>query len=103
MRKKKVPAEIRPEPSPVAENVSPAVSHVSSNTGPAATGTLVKRRKRRSVSNAGVLDQAIALRTALRNAASQIGELVRTIKRQRKQDRILRSTLASLKQLQGVA
>jgi hypothetical protein len=99
MRKKRVPAEIRPEPSPVAENVLPATS----NTGPAATGTLVRRRKRRSASNAGVLDQAIALRTALRNAAGQVGELVRTIKRQRKQDRILRSTLASLKQLQGVA
>jgi hypothetical protein len=61
-----------------------------------------KPRRRRINKTAGsVVDQALALRSTLRDVLSQTAELVRSIKRQRKHDRMLRSTLASLKQLQA--
>ncbi len=49
------------------------------------------------------LDQAIALRDSLRNAASAAHQLVRSLKQQKRESRIVASTLASLKQLQKVA
>ena len=50
-----------------------------------------------------VSDQAISLRSALRDLLGQVNNLVRAIKRQKKQEKFLRSTLASLKELQSVA
>jgi hypothetical protein len=47
------------------------------------------------------LEQAIALRDSLRRQAAQAGDLVRAIKRQRRDAQLLKSTLASLKQLQA--
>jgi hypothetical protein len=49
------------------------------------------------------LDQAIDLRDSLRNAASAAHQLVRSLKQQKRESRIVASTLASLKQLQKVA
>jgi hypothetical protein len=49
------------------------------------------------------LDQAIALRDSLRNAASAAQQLVRSLKQQKRESRIVATTLASLKQLQKVA
>jgi hypothetical protein len=49
------------------------------------------------------IDQVIALRTALRDALGKVKELVRAIKRQKKQEQALRSTLASLRRLPSAA
>ncbi len=50
-----------------------------------------------------VIEQALALRDLLRNTLSSVNRLVLAIKRQKKQEKFLRSTLASLKDLQSVA
>ena len=53
-------------------------------------------------STAGALEQATALRIALRDAVNKTSELIRTLKREQKQSKLVRSTLASLKQIQAV-
>jgi hypothetical protein len=54
-------------------------------------------------SQGGLVEQALALRQSLRSTLGQMNDLLRAIKRQRKQERLMRSTLSSLKQLQSVA
>ena len=49
------------------------------------------------------IEQALALRDALRGVAQQAGELARSLKQQKRQARIVATTLASLKELQKVA
>ena len=49
------------------------------------------------------IEQTAALRDALRATARQANELLRSLKRQKRQSRIVETTLASLKQLQRVA
>jgi len=49
------------------------------------------------------IEQAVALRDTLRNVAGQAGELARSLKQQKRQARIVATTLASLKALQMVA
>ncbi len=48
------------------------------------------------------LQQAVALRDALREAASKAGELIRTLRREKKQSKLLKSTLASLREIQSL-
>ena len=55
------------------------------------------------VTKSGPIEQAIALRDALRNTTSIAHQLVRALKQRQRQSRIVESTLASLKQLQKVA
>ena len=50
-----------------------------------------------------VTDQLLALRTTLREALERVNGVARAIKRQKKQEKFLRATLASLKELQSVA
>lgn len=52
---------------------------------------------------ASTIEQALALRDALRGVAQQAGELARSLKQQKRQARIVATTLASLKELQKVA
>ena len=47
-----------------------------------------------------VLREAEAVKTSLREAHSQVSRLIAALKRQRRQSRLMQSTLASLKQLQ---
>ena len=47
-----------------------------------------------------VLQQAEAAKTSLRDAFSQINRLIGSLKRHRRQSKLVQSTLASLKQLQ---
>ncbi len=51
---------------------------------------------------AGAIEQGIALRAALREAAAQATELVRILKAEKRQTRQLRSALSSLRQLQSL-
>lgn len=52
--------------------------------------------------NGSPIEQAEALRDILKDALDKSRELIRTLKRQKKQSRIVESTLASLRQLQSV-
>ena len=47
-----------------------------------------------------VLQQAEAAKTSLRDAFSQINRLIGSLKRHRRQSKLMQTTLASLKQLQ---
>ena len=55
-----------------------------------------------AASNATVLEQAHALRSVLRDALSKTNELVSSIKRHKRQSRLVENTLASLRQLQSI-
>ena len=48
------------------------------------------------------IEQAIAFRDALRTAVVQANELIRRLKQQKREARLVQTTLASLKQLQKV-
>jgi len=55
-----------------------------------------------AANTATVLEQAHALRGVLRDALSKTNELVSSIKRNKRQSRLVESTLASLRQLQSI-
>ena len=89
------------QPHPPSEvSVSPTTQQepVTAKTNGATT---VKRGRSRP--SASAIEQATALRDAMRTVAAQAGELVRSLKQQRRQAKIVETTLASLKQLQKVA
>ena len=68
------------------------------------TTTKPARVKRaRQPANVTLLEQAIGLRDSLAIAVRQANELARSIKQQRRHERIVANTLASLKALQKVA
>jgi hypothetical protein len=48
------------------------------------------------------IEQAIAFRDALRTAVVQANELIRSLKQQKREARLVQTTLASLRQLQKV-
>jgi len=90
---------------PVA-SASETVSANGTAASSAANGTVPKVHQPRSrkpgrPSTATALEQAIALRDSLRRQAGQAGDLVRAIKRQRREAQLVQSTLASLKQFQA--
>ena len=70
---------------------------------PVPVKTVHRINRPRPKTNAGPIEQAIALRDALRNAASAANLLVRSLKQHKRQNRIVQTTLESLKQLQKVA
>lgn len=49
---------------------------------------------------AAILEQAEAVKTSLHDAHSQINHLIASLKRHRRQSKLMQTTLASLKQLQ---
>lgn len=51
---------------------------------------------------ASPIEQAVALRAALRDTLSKTNDLIRALQRQKQQSRLVQATLASLRQLQGV-
>jgi hypothetical protein len=60
------------------------------------------KRKRSAQQHRGTIEQTIALRDALRATVVQANELIRTLKQQKRETRIVNSTLESLRQLQKV-
>jgi len=50
----------------------------------------------------GLIEQAESLKSTLRQAAADTSELIAQLKRHRKQSKAVRSTLASLRQLQAI-
>ena len=56
-----------------------------------------------SENRTAAIEQAHAVRAALRETLAQTNELVRILQRQQRQSRLVENTLQSLKQLQSVA
>lgn len=83
----------------VVATESPAPNQTVSVTSPVASP---QKTARQSVAHTP-LEHAVQLRTTLREALTATSELVRAIQHQKKQDRALRNTLTSLRQLQAVA
>jgi len=66
--------------------------------------TPAKRRRRVTVkttpmSQAALLQSAVEVRQTLRDSLVQVNDLIREVKAQRKQDRLLQSTMDSLRKL----
>lgn len=96
---------VLPKPNPVSPGKPPMTvttthPHVAASATPHDAQPVKRARTRPTVST---IEQALALRDALRGVAQQAGELARSLKLQKRQARIVATTLASLKELQKVA
>jgi hypothetical protein len=60
------------------------------------------KRKQTTQQTKGLIDQTIALREAQRSAVTQANELIRALKQQQRESRLVKNTLDSLRQLQQV-
>jgi hypothetical protein len=67
-----------------------------------ANGSAAQTNSQAIGNTASVLEQAHALRSVLRDALTKTNELVSSIKRHKRQSRLVESTLASLRQLQSI-
>jgi hypothetical protein len=88
---------------PIARRTTPPMTETNSNTN--GNGNGHKRAVPTAASEAETtspIEQAEALRDSLKDALDKTRDLIRTLKRQKKQSRIVESTLASLRQLQTV-
>lgn len=61
------------------------------------------RRDPQTISCVSPIEQAKALRASLRDTLAKTNELIRTLKRQERQSKVVQTTLASLKQLQSLS
>ena len=89
--------------SAAANGASSANGHAATN-GHAGAKSQTRRvggRKPGTKTPGTPIEQAIALKGALRETLLQTNELIRTLKRQKKQSRLVATTLQSLKQLQA--
>jgi hypothetical protein len=79
-----------------------ANSGTATNEATLTSGQVRRSRNRKSGRQAvaGPIEQAVAMRDSLRESVAKANELIRTLKRQRQQSRLVATTLASLKQLQ---
>ncbi len=75
----------------------------ASTSGTEAAKPVPRLKRIRPATNGGPIEQATALRDRLRDAASSANQLVQALKQRQRQNRLVESTLASLKQLQEVA
>ncbi len=96
------------EPAPPLPETMPATSPAATPTESPAASTDAraaprKRRGQHAAASASTLEQAQAVCEALRVALDSSRELVRVMKRQKRQRQLVESTLASLQQLQSVA
>ncbi|MBL9091615.1 MAG: hypothetical protein JNL96_10345 [Planctomycetaceae bacterium] len=94
-----VASTLSPEGSMTARNTNLKVS--SSTTAPKPHDAEPKTSAARPASSP--IEQALALRDMLREVARQAGDLARALKQQKRQARIVATTLASLKELQKAA
>lgn len=99
----------KPETRHVASNPSPEVPmtavHTSQTVSSPATATTPREAesKQSAARRASPVEQALALRDMLREVARHAGDLARALKQQKRQARIVATTLASLKELQKAA
>ena len=91
--KSQTPVKTRPKPIlPTRDERVPVL----------ATATKTVKPNAATAEDRSPLDEAEALRETLRNSLGQVNTLVRSLKHQLRQNRMLRSTLASLKRLQSL-
>ncbi len=89
--------------SPTCHNPikEPDVIQSTPTVSDATTARTKPQQRQRAAATKSPVEQAIALRDALQTAARQANELARTLKRHKRQSRLVETTLASLKQLQA--
>lgn len=103
-RIKSTTPNFHPVPLPEAPmSVPMAKQQVAASTTAATPHDAKPVKRTRPRLTVSTIEQAVVLRDALRGVARQAGELVRSLKQQKRQARIVASTLASLKELQKVA
>lgn len=90
------------EPQTNGQNGHSAANGDATNCTSNHTSNGVRRRKGKSTGLAALIDEAESLKKALRDAYERSHELLRAIKRQRKQSQIVQRTMRDLKQLQSV-
>ena len=78
------------------------VSEPTTQSPPTGDKPVTKARRSSASKRPTPIEQAIAFRDALRAAVVQANELIRSLKQQRREARLVQTTLASLKQLQKV-
>ena len=78
------------------------MSDPTTQSPPSGDKPVTKAKRATTTAKATPIEQAIAFRDALRAAVLQANELIRSLKRQKREARLVQSTLASLKQLQKV-
>jgi hypothetical protein len=95
------PRIARHTPSDPTSSHSSATETPQPPTEPNTTNRVSPRKGKLAASHSGLIEQSLALRTKLRDLLAETNELVRAAKRQKQQERLVRSTLDSLKQLQA--
>jgi hypothetical protein len=98
MTERSEPAMTRPPPNGHASD-PPSNGH-DRNPPPAPAGRPAEERPTNGTGLGGLIEEAQALQEALRAAHGRAGRLLAALRRQRKQSRLMASTLASLRQLQ---
>jgi hypothetical protein len=98
--------------APITQTANPRSESPMSDTTPntttkPATNTdtpkkRVSRRKANQQDLAALIDQAVQFRSALHSLVQQSNTLVKALKQHKRQNKAIRSTLASLKQLQSL-
>jgi hypothetical protein len=78
------------------------VSEPISQSPPTGDKPTTKSKRSTTHAKATPIEQTIVLRDSLRTAIVQATELIRSLKRQKREARIVQTTLASLRQLQKV-
>ena len=78
------------------------MSEPTTQSPPTGDKPVTKARRSSASKRPTPIEQAIAFRDALRAAVVQANELIRSLKQQRREARLVQTTLASLKQLQKV-
>ena len=80
--------------------------HFQSTVAPQHTHAVPAKRRRRVTANAlppmgntALLQSAVEVRETLRNSLNQVNDLIREVKAQRRQDRLLQNTMDSLRKL----
>jgi hypothetical protein len=98
--------QVLPQPKPVSQGEAPMTvathQHVAASTTAATPNDAKPMKRARPRPTATTIEQALALRDVLRGVAQQAGELAKSLKKQKRQVRIVATTLASLKELQTV-
>jgi hypothetical protein len=99
MTERSEPAMTKPPPNGHANNPPPSGHDRNPPPAPAATPA-AEERPTNGTGVGGLIEEARALQEALRDAHGRAGRLLAALRRQRKQSRLMASTLASLRQLQ---
>jgi len=78
------------------------VSEPTTQSPPTGDKPVTKSKRATAHAKTSPIEQAIAFRDSLRTAVIQANELIRSLKRQKREARLVQTTLASLRQLQKV-